>query len=147
MAPFRCKKKMPSHRLSCRQYFYRILHTFYLPTYVHFGATLIYYQNETRSFQIAFLRFCIWIRSSISKQWCQMAYFQTKNPNLGKFWKVLQWNLYGYFVYFSAKLYILWPNCIFYGHLVHFVVIGYLFPVLVSCTEKNMATLYPSIKQ
>jgi hypothetical protein len=36
---------------------------------------------------------------------CQMAYFQTKNPNLGKFWKDLQWEM---LVYFMAIWYILW---------------------------------------
>jgi hypothetical protein len=30
---------------------------------------------------------------------------------------------------------------IFYGHLVEFVVIWYIFPVLVFCTKKNLATL------
>jgi hypothetical protein len=30
---------------------------------------------------------------------------------------------------------------IFYDHLVHFVFIGYIFPVLVSCSMKNLATL------
>jgi hypothetical protein len=30
---------------------------------------------------------------------------------------------------------------IFYDHLVQFVFIGTFFPVLVSCTEKNLATL------
>jgi hypothetical protein len=30
---------------------------------------------------------------------------------------------------------------IFYGHLVKFVVIWYIFPVLVFCTKKNLATL------
>jgi hypothetical protein len=25
--------------------------------------------------------------------YCQMVYFQTKNPNLGKFWRVLQWKM------------------------------------------------------
>jgi hypothetical protein len=49
-----------------------------------------------------------------------MVYFQTKNPNLGKFWKVLQWNMFGIF---RAILSILLPNCIVYGHLVQFVVI------------------------
>jgi hypothetical protein len=28
---------------------------------------------------------------------------------------------------FMAILFILWPLCLFYGHLVHFVVIGYIF--------------------
>jgi hypothetical protein len=30
---------------------------------------------------------------------------------------------------------------IFYDHLVHFVLICYIFPVLVLCTKKNLATL------
>jgi hypothetical protein len=29
-----------------------------------------------------------------SKQCCQMEYFQNKNPNLGKFWKALQWKMF-----------------------------------------------------
>jgi hypothetical protein len=39
------------------------------------------------------------------KQGRQMAYFQTKNPNLGKFWRVFQWRMlvlfYGYLVFLS----------------------------------------------
>jgi hypothetical protein len=40
-----------------------------------------------------------------------MVYFQTENPNLGKFWRVWQWKMlicifYGHFVYFMAFLYI-----------------------------------------
>jgi hypothetical protein len=34
-----------------------------------------------------------------SVQGCQMAYFQTINPNIGKFWRVLQWKM---LVYFTA---------------------------------------------
>jgi hypothetical protein len=39
-------------------------------------------------------------------------YFQTKNPNLGKFWRVLQWEMlayifYGDLVYFTALWFIL----------------------------------------
>jgi hypothetical protein len=67
-----------------------------------------------------------------------MAYFQTENPNLGKFWKDLQW-----------KTSILWTLGLFYGHLAYFVaiwqffmVIWYIFPVLVCCTKKNLATLF-----
>jgi hypothetical protein len=45
----------------------------------------------------------------------QMVCFQTKNPNLGKFWRVLQWKM---MVYFMDT----WSNLrsfvIFYGHLV-----------------------------
>jgi hypothetical protein len=52
----------------------------------------------------------------------------------------------------NGKLLTIWsilrPLQIFYGHLVYFVVIWYIlwsfgifFPVLVSCTKKNLATL------
>jgi hypothetical protein len=44
------------------------------------------------------------------QQGCQMAYFQTKNPNLGKFWKVLQWKMLVFLLPFfllTTKLYIL----------------------------------------
>jgi hypothetical protein len=37
--------------------------------------------------------------------------------------------------------YILWPFGTFCDNLVHFVIIWYIFPVLVCCTEKNLATL------
>jgi hypothetical protein len=33
-----------------------------------------------------------------SKRGCQMAYFQTKNSNLGKFYMVLQWKMLAYFM-------------------------------------------------
>jgi hypothetical protein len=52
-----------------------------------------------------------------------MVYFQTKNPKLGKFWRVLQWKM---LVYFMAIWYILWSFCIFHGTLVYFVVILYI---------------------
>jgi hypothetical protein len=48
-------------------------------------------------------------------QGCQMVCFQTKNPNLGKFWRALDW-----------KKLILWPFGIFYGYLVNFVFIWYI---------------------
>jgi hypothetical protein len=75
-----------------------------------------------------------------------MAYFQTKNPDLGKFWRVLHWKVlefrlfYGYLVYFMVIWYthsmvILWLIGIFYCYLV-------FFPVwYVVCTKKNLATL------
>jgi hypothetical protein len=47
-----------------------------------------------------------------------MEYFQTKNPNLGKFWRVLQWNMLVYFMD-------IWS---IYGQLVYVVVIWYIFP-------------------
>jgi hypothetical protein len=51
---------------------------------------------------------------------CQMVCFQTKNPNLGTFWRVLQWKMlvnstyghlvhfYGLLLYFMDIWYILW---------------------------------------
>jgi hypothetical protein len=63
--------------------------------------------------------------SKIISQGFQMVCFQTKNPNLGKFWRVLLWNI---LVYFMTIWSILWPLEIFYGHLVYFVVIWYIFP-------------------
>jgi hypothetical protein len=74
----------------------------------------------------------------VSIECWQIAYFQTKTSNLGKFWKVLQYKMlvffmanlsilwpngifYGQMVYFMAKWYILWPNGIFYGQMVYFM--------------------------
>jgi hypothetical protein len=55
---------------------------------------------------------------------------------LGKFLKVLQsWYCCGHIVYFTPKLYILWPFGTFCGHLVYFP------PVLVYCNAKIPATL------
>jgi hypothetical protein len=64
--------------------------------------------------------------------------FKPKNPNLGTFWRVLQWKV---LAYFRTIWSILRPLEIFYGRLVYYVVIWYFFPVLVSCTKKNLATL------
>jgi hypothetical protein len=49
-----------------------------------------------------------------------MEYFQTKDPILGKFWRVLQWKMS---VYLMAIWYISLPIGKVNGHLVHFVVI------------------------
>jgi hypothetical protein len=61
-------------------------------------------------------------RRRVASQGCQMVYFETQNTNLGKFWKVLQWKIY------MPILSILRPTGIFCGHLVHLVVIWYIFP-------------------
>jgi hypothetical protein len=49
---------------------------------------------------------------------CQMVYFQTKNPNLGKLWKALEWEM---LVYFMPNWYILCPIGIFYAQLAYFM--------------------------
>jgi hypothetical protein len=54
-----------------------------------------------------------------------MVCFQTKNPNFGKFWRVLQWKI---LVYFMSIWTFLGPLEISYGHLVYFEVIWYIFP-------------------
>jgi hypothetical protein len=66
-----------------------------------------------------------------------MAYFQTENPNLGKFWKVLQWKLcIGIFIAILSMY-------VFIDILLSF---GIFFPILVCCNEKNLATLvFPTI--
>jgi hypothetical protein len=71
-----------------------------------------------------------------------MVYFQNKNANLGKFRLAKKdvGKFYGYFVYFTAIWYILWPFGIFSGHF------GIFFPVLVCCTKKNLATPENTLK-
>jgi hypothetical protein len=73
------------------------------------------------------------IRQEFLLQGCQIVYFQTKNPNLGTFWSVLQWKILVNFmaILFTAISYILRPFGTFCGHLdIH------MFPVLVCCTNK-----------
>jgi hypothetical protein len=58
-------------------------------------------------------------------QGCQMVCFQTKNPDLGKFFRVLQCKI---LVNFLTIWSILRPLQIFYGHMLYFVVIWYISP-------------------
>jgi hypothetical protein len=69
-----------------------------------------------------------------------MVYFQTKIPKMGMFLRALDWKM---FIYFRVIWNILLAWKVF-AHLVHFVLIWYNFPVLVSRTKKNLATLYPA---
>jgi hypothetical protein len=48
------------------------------------------------------------------KQGCQMVYFQTKNPNMGKFRRALEWKKVSIFFGYLVVWYILWP----FGNLV-----------------------------
>jgi hypothetical protein len=52
-----------------------------------------------------------------------MVYFPTKNPNLGKFWRALDWKMY---IYFMSVCNILRTFGTFYDHLVHLVFIWYI---------------------
>jgi hypothetical protein len=63
-----------------------------------------------------------------------MVCFQTKNPSLGKFWKVLLRKILVYFMtiwstYFTAIGNILWPFGIFCGNLVYFSPLWYFGPI------------------
>jgi hypothetical protein len=64
-------------------------------------------------------------RPSLPVQGCQMFVFKPKYPNLGKFWRVLQWKILVHFMTIWCILVLLE---IFNGHLVYFVVIWYIFP-------------------
>jgi hypothetical protein len=57
-----------------------------------------------------------------------MAYFQTKNPDLGKFWRVLQWKML--------------PFGLFYGYLVYFVAIWYMHFMAIWCIFPRFGMLY-----
>jgi hypothetical protein len=63
-------------------------------------------------------------------QGCQMVCFQTKNPNLGKFWRVLQWKIgifCGHLVHFTVFCYILGTFGIVRGNLVYISRFGILY--------------------
>jgi hypothetical protein len=56
---------------------------------------------------------------------CQMVCFQTKNPNLYKLWRVLQWKMMVNFmdtwsILHTVVCYILWTFGIVRGNLVYF---------------------------
>jgi hypothetical protein len=74
----------------------------------------------------------------VCHQGCQMVYFQTKYPNLGKFWRALDWKI---LIYFMAIANIWLTFGIFYDHFLHFLFIWYIFPILVSRAKKNLAAL------
>jgi hypothetical protein len=75
------------------------------------------------------------ILTSDFDQGCKMVYFQTKNPNLGKIWRVNRRCLDIF-----STWYILQSFGMSYGHLVYFLVIWYVFPVFVCSSKKNLST-------
>jgi hypothetical protein len=58
------------------------------------------------------------------EQGCQMVSFETKNPNLGKFWRALDGKM---LICFMAIWNSLGTFGIFYNHWVHFVFSWYIF--------------------
>jgi hypothetical protein len=59
-----------------------------------------------------------------------MVYFDTKNPNVGTFWRVLEYKI---FVYVMKIWYILRLFGIFYWYLVHVMGIWYILWVFGIC--------------
>jgi hypothetical protein len=60
-----------------------------------------------------------------------MVIFQTKNPNLGKFWRAFEWKMLVYFttiwnILQPFSIHNLWPFGIVCGHLVFFPRFGML---------------------
>jgi hypothetical protein len=53
-------------------------------------------KNNERNISFGFYR-SLQLLETINNQGCQMVCFQTKNPNLGKFWRVLQWKMFQVF--------------------------------------------------
>jgi hypothetical protein len=74
-------------------------------------------------------------------QGCQMVDFQTKKSQFCKIWVALDWKKLKYFI---SILNIILTFGIFYDYLVLLMFIWYIFPVLVSWTKKNLATLVSS---
>jgi hypothetical protein len=75
-----------------------------------------------------------WLSLHVANRVARRFVFQTKNPNLGKFWRALEWKM---LVYFMTIWNILRPFGITYGRLIGLVVIWYIFPNLVSLGQEK----------
>jgi hypothetical protein len=62
-------------------------------------------------------------------------YFQTKNPNLGKIWRALEWKMLSYFITIWYKL---WPFGVVCSHFVYFPVLVCLDQEKSGNTEKKL---------
>jgi hypothetical protein len=98
--------------------------------------SLFTHSRESASSQLTGMK-----ANSRSSQGCQMVYFQTKNPTLGKFLRALDWKMLKYLMAIRNILRTLGK---FRDHFDHFVLFGTFFPVWVSRTNKNLATLVPA---
>jgi hypothetical protein len=68
------------------------------------------------------------------------------NQNLVLPFRVARWYIFKpkipFWLNFGGSMYVAMGDIgTFYGHLVYFMVIWYIFPVLVCCAIKNLATL------
>jgi hypothetical protein len=69
-----------------------------------------------------------------------MVYFLTKNPNLGKSWRVLQRKMFDIFgLLYGHLVYILCGHLVFCGFLVYFFLFWYVEPgkIWQPCSEDN----------
>jgi hypothetical protein len=71
-----------------------------------------------------------------------MVLSQTKNPNLGKFWRAFEWKM---LVYLMTIGNIIWPLGIIYSRF-SLLSYGIFFPFWYVWTKKNLATLTLSIQ-
>jgi hypothetical protein len=71
---------------------------------------------------------------SSRNQGCQMVCFQTKNPNLGKIWRALEWKTLVYFIISNTYSTAIWHIVLPFGNL---VVLWFIFPHFGKlCQEK-----------
>jgi hypothetical protein len=120
----RIKRPLLFLKMSVRLFNYKAIDCFTQSTRVT-GAGLVSWKNFIRA------------------QGCQMLYFQTKNNDLGKFWRALE-----------RKVLVCRYVYVFYGHLKYFmsifgpfgnvVVIWHIFPPFwyIMYVKKNLATLH-----
>jgi hypothetical protein len=74
-----------------------------------------------------------------------MIYFHTKNPNLGKFWRALEWKLLVYFMTIW-NTYICTVTVYFMAVRSRYV-IWYIFPFWYVWAKKNLATPAPDFSR
>jgi hypothetical protein len=92
------------------------------------------------------MRGALKVGNSSERQGCQMVCFQTKNTNLGKIRRALDWKM---LIYFMAIWNILRTFGIFYEPLVQFVVIWYIFSgfgIMHQVTSGNPGERYSGLK-
>jgi hypothetical protein len=74
------------------------------------------------------------------QQGCQMVCFQTENPNLGKFGRVL--TMEDNVIFYRHLIYIFYDNLVNFTDICYILwLFGIIFPVLVSCNKKYLVTL------
>jgi hypothetical protein len=68
------------------------------PTIGSYTASEVTIRSQGRYENLNIFLYILISSNLLQHQGCQMVCFQTKNPNLGKFWRVLQWKILVYFM-------------------------------------------------